>query len=235
MMSGGRERTTSRASRRITSRRRGSVSPANSCARSTPRPPEIDDSALDLGDRLLRDHEHVVVLEVPCGRDDERAEVVPPRAPGSRGSGSRAAPRSRQSRDPDARVTLVALVHVHDHGREPLEGPGARERARVERARLVSLDRRARARGPSRPRRHRTRTRPRPTDDPLRGSTPRGVQPRHDRCGELRLDPLCERKRPTGAGKTPSFEKRSSEATESTGVWPIVTRARAPCRALPRR
>ena len=80
MTSGGRERTTSRASLRITSRRRGSASPASSRARSDGSTvDEVDDAALDLRDRLLRDDEHVVVLEAACacrGVEEQPCQVV---------------------------------------------------------------------------------------------------------------------------------------------------------------
>ena len=64
----------------MTSRRRGSRSPASSRARSDGSiAVELDDATLDLRDRLLRDDEDVVVLEpagAACRLDEERAEVV---------------------------------------------------------------------------------------------------------------------------------------------------------------
>ena len=80
MTSGGRARTTSRVSRRMTSMRRGSPSPASSCARSdgsTSRRSTTRPS--DLRDRLLRDHEDVPGLEPShaLGRVDEQCgEIV---------------------------------------------------------------------------------------------------------------------------------------------------------------
>ena len=140
--SGGRERTTSTASRRITSTCRGSPSsPASSIARADgSTSSRSHDAALDLRDGLLRDDDDVAVLEPARpgrGLGEEPAEVVALlelRQPRERDHADLGSVTSVDAGDPQARVRLVALVDVHDHGGHALERAGARERAGVDRA-----------------------------------------------------------------------------------------------------
>ena len=113
---------------------------------------EANDATLDLRDRLLGHDDDVAVPRArrrarrhrpAAGRDR-----LPPRArecPAGRSPAPRARPdlcvdstqRPRGSvdaGDAEAGVRLVALVHVHDHGRHALERPRARERPGVDRA-----------------------------------------------------------------------------------------------------
>ena len=123
-------------------------------------------------------------------------------------------------------MPLVALVQVDDHGREALEGAGARERPGVERPPGRQVRRQRRARSPSRLRRRRRRTRPRRVARRRRGSMLRANgAPRAPDPVELGLDSLGKRCRLDRRQSTPPFVNRSSDATESTGAAPIASRS----------
>ena len=77
MTSGGRVRTSSLLSRRMTSSRRGSSSPGElACPLRRLEVGEMDDAALDLRHGLLGDDEDVARLELPRRRPGGRGEVV---------------------------------------------------------------------------------------------------------------------------------------------------------------
>ena len=114
-------------------------------------------------------------------------------------------------------VRLVAAVHVHDHRRQPLERARARERARVERAAGDELAGQLRARAPSRRRRRRRRTRPRRAVPAARFAAAIEWSPAATGAATTSWMRSAS-ERASGSGRTPSFAKRRSLATESSGV-----------------
>ena len=122
-------------------------------------------------------------------------------------------------------MRLVALVHVHDHGRHALERPRARERPRVDRAARRELPgelehERFRARDRRRRRACPPPVPPRPPDWRPRASAGRRSRARRARPGSWRRSTL-----PRQSASTPSFVNDSSAATERTGVVPIAARS----------
>ena len=145
--SGGRERTTSRLSRRITSTRRASPSsPASSTARA---------DASTSASRTTRPSTFETAFWATTTTSPSSSPPAAPaaawsRSPRSSPSTSSGSPSSgidadragrhdttvdsADARETDARVRLVALVDVHDHGRQAFQRAGGGERAAVDRA-----------------------------------------------------------------------------------------------------
>ena len=188
---------------------------------------EPHDAPLRLGDDLLRDDDDVGVLEparaVGCGRE-QRREVVP--LFDLRDALEREDPDSVahvEAGEAEARVGLVAPVHVHDHRGHALERAGARERAAVDGA--------ARDEPARELERELLRDLVVAADERVlvgrRLGEVRGrerVQAGGDGRVELGLDPLRDRGRLV-VGMTPPGPNVSSAQTERTGVEPIDWRS----------
>ena len=240
--SGGRERTTSLLSRRITSTCRGSPSgPASSRRVARLDVCEPHDAPLDLRDGLLRDDDDVRVLRAPRalgGLVDEDSEIVALAELGSlegdHADLARDQPPGHSPRpgrlsdagDANAGVCLVALVHVHDHRGQPFERTGARERPAVDRAArgdpLGELEHDCLGLGVVAAHEHVLLRRL------VRAEVPRGERveaattgPSSRSWSRAAIDVASV------VGTTPFGVNASSAATESTGVVPIASRSSA--------
>ena len=217
--SGGRTRTTRAASRRITSIRRGSLvvagdlrSPrrtARSSASRTTRPSAFE--TIFCARTTTSPSSSSILAAISSARSSSAA------ISGRSATGMMRSSPVRETREPDAGVRLVALVHVQDHRSHALERPRVLERADVDGASghdvpgelerellgagVVAADR------ARRPGRLSTRVRRRER-----------LQSRRDR-GRARSAHALPRASPgVGPGERPRRVKRRSLATQSSGV-----------------